>query len=195
MVSFSHLFGKKNPLDTMGIEELRLLEIRLTSKIETVQDEVRHLEQNINFHFNEAKVVQSKSQELSIARRIDTISKKREMKLSAQTQLEKELRAISNLLILKEHEADLQSAGVWENIAALEPDRVEEWLIKKNLAGEDRDALVTEITQMTGEAMTVGTEESDDLREILDAIHAVKEGNLEPEDAELRVTERRMETD
>jgi len=195
MAFFSNLFGKKNPLDSMGIEDLRVLEIRLTSKVETVQEESRRLESAIKNLFNEAKAVQSKSEELSIARRIDTISKKREMKLSAQTQLEKELRAVNNLLILKEHEADLQSAGVWENIAALEPDQVEEWLIKKNLAGEDRDALVTEITQMTGEAMTVGTEESEDLREILAAIHAVKEGDLDPEEAELRVTERRIETE
>ncbi len=195
MAFFSNLFGKKNPLDSMGIEDLRVLEIRLTSKVETVQEESRRLESAIKNLFNEAKAVQSKSEELSIARRIDTISKKREMKLSAQTQLEKELRAVNNLLILKEHEADLQSAGVWENIAALEPDQVEEWLIKKNLAGEDRDALVTEITQMTGEAMTVGTEESEDLQEILAAIHAVKEGDLDPEEAELRVTERRIETE
>ena len=68
-----------------------------------------------------------------MARRIKTISQKKEMKTAAQAKLDKELRAVSNILILKEHKADLQAAEVWEKVKKLEPEKLENWLVTQNL--------------------------------------------------------------
>ena len=184
---FSKLFGTKNPVESMKIEDLRVMEIQLGRKIEAVQDDSRKIEAEVTLFFEKAGAAKSKSEELSLARRIKTLSQKKEMKLSAQAQLEKELRAISNILILKVHEADLKSAGVWENVRTLSPDDLETWLVKKNLDSQNRDVLITEITDMTSSAMTTGVEDEEDLEEILDAIRAVKEGDMEPEEAEVKV--------
>jgi len=183
----SKLFGTKNPVESMKIEDLRVMEIQLGRKIEVVQDESRKIEAEVTLFFEKAGAAKSKSEELSLARRIKTLSQKKEMKLSAQAQLEKELRAISNILILKVHEADLKSAGVWENVRTLNPDDLETWLVKKNLDSQNRDVLITEITDMTSSAMSTGVEDEEDLEDILDAIRAVKEGDMEPEEAEVKV--------
>ncbi|MEA2014476.1 MAG: hypothetical protein U9N38_04125 [Thermodesulfobacteriota bacterium] len=171
----------------MKTEDLRIMEIQLGRKIEVLQDESKKVETEITLFFERAGAAKSKSEELSLARRIKTLSQKKQMKLSAQAQLEKELRAISNILILKEHEADLKSAGVWENVRTLSSDDLEAWLVKKNLDSQNRDVLISEITDMTSTAMTTGVEEEEDLEEILDAIRAVKEGDMEPEEAEVEM--------
>lgn len=166
----------------MSIDELKIMEIKLTNKIEELQAEVRNIEKEIQILFEKAKNAKSKSEEVSLARRIKTLLQKKEMKLNAQAQLEKELRAVSNLLILKEYEEDLKSAGVWDKLRKLDPEELEKWLISKNLEAKNRDELVSSVIEMTSMAMEVDYEE--DLDEILDAIRAVKEGNMEPEDAE-----------
>lgn len=179
---FSKIFGSKNPIESMSIDELKIMEIKLTNKIEELQAEVRNIEKEIQILFEKAKNAKSKSEEVSLARRIKTLLQKKEMKLNAQAQLEKELRAVSNLLILKEYEEDLKSAGVWDKLRKLDPEELEKWLISKNLEAKNRDELVSSVIEMTSMAMEVDYEE--DLDEILDAIRAVKEGNMEPEDAE-----------
>jgi len=179
---FSKIFGSKNLVESMSIDELKIMEIKLTNKIEELQAEVRSIEKEIQILFEKAKNAKSKSEEVSLARRIKTLLQKKEMKLNAQAQLEKELRAVSNLLILKEYEEDLKSAGVWDKLRKLDPEQLEKWLISKNLEAKNRDELVSSVIEMTSMAMEVDYEE--DLDEILDAIRAVKEGNMEPEDAE-----------
>ena len=188
---FSKIFGSKNPIESMSIDELKIMEIKLTNKIEELQTEVRSIEKEIQILFEKAKNAKSKSEEVSLARRIKTLLQKKEMKLNAQAQLEKELRAVSNLLILKEYEEDLKSAGVWDKLRKLDPEQLEKWLISKNLEAKNRDELVSSVIEMTSMAMEVEYEE--DLYEILDAIRAVKEGNMEPEDAEKMLREKKFE--
>lgn len=180
---FSKLFGSKNPVEAMDIDELRVMEIKLNSKIEDLQNEVRQIENEIQMLFEKARATKLRSEELSLARRIKTLAQKKEMKLNAQAQLEKELRAVSNVLILKEHEEDLRTAGVWENISKLKPEQLESWLITKNLRAKDRDELVSSVVDMTSMAMETGVSYEEDLDDILDTIRAVKKGDMEPEEA------------
>ncbi|AKB24120.1 hypothetical protein MSMTP_0651 [Methanosarcina sp. MTP4] len=181
---FSKLFGSKDPIDSMKTEELRVMEIKLNRKIEDLQAEVRATESEVAKLFEKAKAAKSKSEELTLARRIKTVSQRKEMKIAAQAKLDKELRAVSNMLILKEHQADLQATGVWDKVKKLEPEKLENWLVNQNLEAQDRDEIVSSIIDMTSTAMLTGVEQEDDLDDILSAIHAVKEGDLDPEEAE-----------
>jgi len=113
---FSKLFGSRDPVESTTTEDLRVMEIKLNRKIEELQAEVREAENEISKLFEKARASKSKSEELTLARRIKTISQKKEMKTAAQAKLDKELRAVSNILILKEHKADLQAAEVWEKV-------------------------------------------------------------------------------
>lgn len=186
---FSKLFGSKDPVESMTTEDIRLMEIKLNRKIDELQTEVREAENEISKLFEKARASKSKSEELTLARRIKTVSQKKEMKIAAQAKLDKELRAVSNILILKENKADLQAAGVWEKVKKLEPEKLENWLVTQNLEAQDRDSVVSSIIDMTSTAIQVGVEQEDDLDNILSAIRAVKEGDLEPDEAEEVVSE------
>jgi hypothetical protein len=186
---FSKLFGSKDPVESTTTEDLRVMEIKLNRKIEELQAEVREAENEISKLFEKARASKSKSEELTLARRIKTISQKKEMKTAAQAKLDKELRAVSNILILKEHKADLQAAEVWEKVKKLEPEKLENWLVTQNLEAQDRDSIVSSIIDMTSTAMQIGIEQEDDLEDILSAIRAVREGDLEPDEAEEVVNE------
>ncbi len=188
---FSKLFGNKDPIESMKKEDLRLMEIKLNRKIEELQAEVREIENEVSILFEKARSSKSKSEELMLARRIKTLSQRKEMKTGAQAKLDKELRAISNILILKEHKTDLQATGVWEQVRNLEPEKLEKWLVTQNLEAQDRDAIATSIIDMTSTAMLTGVEQEEDLEDILGAIRAVKEGDLEPDKAEEMVNENR----
>ena len=170
---FDTLFGRKNPIDKMKIDELREMEIRLNHKIEALSDVIRSLENKITNLFEDAKKTTSKNEELSIARRIKTVSQEKEMKYAAMAQLEKELRVVSNLLIIKEHEQDLRTAGVWDKVRGVDPDTLEKWLIAKKLDGQKRDEFVKTVIDITGSTLEPEVEE-DDLDDIMDAIHAMK---------------------
>ena len=189
----SRLFGARNPVDSMSPKDLRIMEIQLTRRIDEVAGEAKKVDGEIALLLEKARSPLSKNEEISLARRIKTLSQKKEMKLAAHAQLDKELRAVSNILILKEHEADLKSAGLWNQVKDLEPDVLEDWLIKKNLEGQSRSDLVTTITQMTSSAMSTGVEEDEELDEILDVIRAVKDGSLDPTDVDLTRDRREYE--
>jgi len=189
----SRLFGAKNPVDSMNPKDLRIMEIQLTRRIDEVAAEAKRVDGEIALLLERARSPLSKNEEISLARRIKTLSQKKDMKLAAHAQLDKELRAVSNILILKEHEADLKSAGVWNHIKDLEPDTLEDWLIKKNLEGQDRSDLITTVTQMTSSAMSVGVEDDEDLDDILGVIRAVKDGSLDPADVSLDTDRREYE--
>ena len=44
---FSKLFGPKDPVEDIGIDELKIMEIKLNKKIEDLQAEVRQIEKDI----------------------------------------------------------------------------------------------------------------------------------------------------
>lgn len=184
----SRLFGSKDPVESMDKEKLREMEIKLNSKISSLQSEIKEVDNEIQANFEKAKQAKTKSEETSFARRIKTLSQKKEMKQKAHGQIEKELRAVSNMLILKEHEADLKSSGVWNDIKNLSPDQLESWLVSKNLEAEDREHLVSSVVDMTSSAMSTGVEYEEDLDDILDTIRSVKDGDMEPEEARDSVT-------
>lgn len=181
----SRLFGLRDPISSMNLSELRETEIQLTHKVEELQEEIRQIEKDIQVNFDRAKKTTSRAEEVTFARRIKTLSQKKEMKLHAQSQREKELRAISNIIILKEDERDVPS-DVLDRLKRIDPERLEHWLISQNLRTQSREEQVSSIIDLTSEAMKIGAEEEEDLTEILDAIRMGKEQRVAPRDEEAR---------
>ena len=171
---FDTLFGRKNPIDKLKIDELREMEIRLNHKIDALSGEIRSLENKIINLFEDAKKTKSRNEEISIARRIKTVSQEKEMKYAAMAQLEKELQVVSNLLIVKEHERDLRTAGIWDKVRDVDPDTLETWLITKKLTGKSRGEFIDTVNELTSSYMEQGVEDNEGLGEILDAMHAMK---------------------
>ncbi len=172
-------FFRRNPLDSMSIEELKEMEIKLESRIGHVKAEIEHIDKEIGLILESAKKVKTKSDELSLARRLKTLKQKKEMKLKSQAKLEKELRMVSNLIIVKEYQKDLESAGVWGKLKKMSPEKVEEWLVERDLEEMNRDELVSQVIAMTSGTMEKGVEFEEDLENEIEVIRAIRKGDLE----------------
>lgn len=186
----SSLFGGGNPIDTFSLDELKVTEIQLNKKVEEIHAEVRRIDQEVQRNYDLAKESTSKSEELSYARRIKTLLQKKEMKISSQSQIEKQLRAVSNILILKEREKDLP-ADVLKRLKKIDPEKMEHYLISQKLDAMNDDAQINAITDMTSGTIEVGIEAEDDLSDILDTIRSGKEGLVTtfPEPSKVKKTE------
>jgi hypothetical protein len=172
----SSLFGGGNPIDTLSLDDLKITEIQLNKKVDDIHAEVRRIDLDVERNYDLAKKSTSQSEEVSYARRIKTLLLKKEGKLASQAQIEKEIRAVSNLVILKEREKDLPS-DVVKKLKKLDPDQMEKYLIAKKLDTMNDDAQIDAIIDMTSGTMEVGVEPEEDLTEILDTIRAGKEGS------------------
>ena len=170
----SSLFAGGNPIDSLTLDELKVTEIQLNKKVDDIHAEVRRIDQEVQRNYDLAKKSTSQSEEVSYARRIKTLLLKKEGKIASQAQIEKELRAVSNVLILKEREKDLPS-DVVKKLKKLDPERMEKFLIGKKLDTMNDDAQINAIIDMTSGTMEVGVEPEEDLSDILDTIRAGKE--------------------
>jgi len=169
----SSLFGERNPIDSFSLDDLQVTEIQLNKKVEDIHAEIRRIDKEVQRNYDLGKGSASASEEVSYARHIKTLLLKKEAKLSTQAQLEKELRAVSNIVILKQREKDLPS-GILKKIKAIDPDRMEHYLISMNLDELEDDEQLTKIISMTSSTMEVGVEPEDDLTDILATIRAGK---------------------
>lgn len=170
----SSLFAGGNPIDTVSLDELKVTEIQLNKKIEDIHTEVRRIDLDVQRNYDLAKKSTSQSEEVSYARRIKTLLLKKEAKIASQAQIEKDLRAVSNIVILKEREKDLPS-DVVKKLKKLDPEQMEKYLIGKKLDTMNDDAQIDAIIDMTSGTMEVGVEPEDDLTDILDTIRSGKE--------------------
>jgi len=169
----SSLFGERNPIDSFSLDDLQVTEIQLNKKVEDIHAEIRRIDKEVQRNYDLARGSASDSEEVSYARHIKTLLLKKEAKLSTQAQLEKELRAVSNIIILKQREKDLP-AGILKKIKAIDPNRMEHYLISMNLDEMEDDEQLTKIISMTSSTMEVGVEPEDDLTDILATIRAGK---------------------
>ena len=169
----SSLFGERNPIDSFSLDDLQVTEIQLNKKVEDIHAEIRRIDKEVQRNYDLARGSASASEEVSYARHIKTLLLKKEAKLSTQAQLEKELRAVSNIIILKQREKDLP-AGILKKIKAIDPDRMEHYLISMNLDEMEDDEQLTKIISMTSSTMEVGVEPEDDLTDILATVRAGK---------------------
>jgi len=175
----SSLFGEKNPIDSISLDDLQVTEIQLNKKVEDIHAEVRRIDKEVQRNYDMARSSASASEEVSYARHIKTLLLKKEAKLSTQAQLEKELRAVSNIVILKQREKDLP-AGVLKKIKSINPEIMEHYLLSMNLDEMEDDEQLTKIISMTSSTMEVGVEPEDDLTDILATIRAGKAQEAPP---------------
>ena len=183
---------KSGDLDSFKIKDLRLMEIKLNKKIDDLNEEIRDIAETIQKLFENARETKTKSEEITIANRIKTLNQKKDMKQNAVMQLEKELRGVSNLLILKENERDLKESGAWKKLQKMKPEKMEKWLTTKTFDQRNRQDMIDNIISMTSGAME-SVEYDSDLDDILDTIREVKGGNLEAEAASKKVMKEKKE--
>jgi len=188
----SSLFRGGNPIDSITLDELKITEIQLTKKVDDIHTEIRRNDQEVQRYYSLAKDTTSRSEEISYAGRIKTLLLQKDGKLATQAQLEKELRVVSNIIIIKEQEKDLP-AGVVKRLLSLSPEEMEKKLIGISLDRADQTKTLEYLGGITSSSIGASVEQDDDdLADILSTIRAGKNQSEPPniEKASLQKKER-----
>ncbi|UUX92873.1 hypothetical protein [Methanoplanus endosymbiosus] len=176
--------GKNKELYELPLNVLKIRDVHLSKKSDELGYEIFLIEDRIKELYKEAGNSETESEEVSIARRIESLIYRREIKLSSQISLENEYRALSNLIVLKEHENDLKNAGIWNSLSGANPERLESWLSRMNLRDKDHNGIIGEIISITSESADIRDDEIDGgLEHILKNIKSVRNGDLDPKNA------------
>jgi len=189
MSVLSRFFGKKNPLD-IPLPKLRESQIKLEYQIEKVEKEIASIDQEIARLFERAKLARTKSEELTIATKIKTLNQRKKNLQKTHMQLNKQLMLISNLVIIKENESILKGTPTWDLLKRMSPEELESHLTEMQLDAQNFNENLNRMLGMTDQTIGAGVEfeEDEELAEIMKTIHAVKEGELEPDAAAEKVT-------
>nr|WP_223211948.1 SNF7 family protein [Thermococcus henrietii] len=164
--------------------------IKLEYQIEKVENEIAGIDREIAILFERAKRARSKSEELTIATKIKTLNQRKKNLQKTHMQLNKQLMLISNLAIIKENEALLKGTPTWNLLRRMSPEELERHLTEMQLDAQNFNENLNQMLGMTDQTIGAGVdfEEDEELAEIMRTIHAVKEGELEPEVAAEKVT-------
>jgi len=189
MSFFSRFFGRKNPLD-VPLSKLNESRIKLEYQIQKIENEIAGIDREIALLFEMAKRARSKSEELTIATKIKTLNQRKKNLQKTHMQLNKQLMLISNLAIIKENESILKGTPTWNLLRNMSPEELERHLVNMQLDAQNFSESLNKMLGMTDQAIGAGAdfEEDEEIAEIMRTIHAVKEGELEPETAMEKVT-------
>ena len=176
-------FRSKNPLD-MPIGKIRESKIKLDVKIRALEEEILEIDRCIAELFERAKKAKSKSEEYTIATKIKTLSQRKKQLQNSHALLNKQMRFIDNILIIKENEEILKSTPLWNTLRSMSPEELERYLIKMKIDSENIIETLNSALGVTDDMLSSASEEYDeDIQNILSTIQAVKEGELDVEDA------------
>ncbi|WP_461865215.1 hypothetical protein [Thermococcus sp.] len=189
MSIFSKFFGKKNPLD-ISLPKLKETQIKLEYQIEKLEKDISAIDSEITLLFEQAKKARSKTEELTIATKIKTLNRRKQNLQATHAQLNKQLMLISNLVIIKENEALLRGTPTWNLLRNMSSEELERNLAEIQLDARNFSENLDQMLSITDQTIGAGVdfEEDEELAEIMRTIHAVKEGELEPELAAEKVT-------
>ena len=180
----------------MPLDKLKESKIKLDIQIRKLEDEIANIDNQITALFEKAKMAKSKSEELTIATKIKTLSQKKKQLQNSHALLNKQMRLVDNLLVIKENEAILKSTPLWDTLSKMSPEELERALIDLRLDSENVINTLNVALGITDDALSMASEEHDeDIEEILKTIHAVKEGELDVEDAKEIVSEEKRDKD
>jgi len=189
----SLFFKSKNPLD-MPIDKIRESKIVLDVKIRKLEGEILEIDRRIAKLFERAKNTESKSEELTIATEIKTLSQRKKQLQNSHALLNKQMRFIDNLLIIKENEEILKSTPLWNILRSMSPQELEMYLIEMKINNENIIEKLNSALGITEDMLSSASEEYDeDIQNILSTIQAVKEGELDVEDAKVLISKKEEE--
>lgn len=181
-------FFKKKPLE-IPLEKLKEDFVRLDLQIKNIEKEISDIEKRIEQLFEEGKKAKTRSEELTIATRIKTLSQRKQNLQVTHAQLNKQVMLVSNLIVIKENEEILKASPLYDKLQRMSFEDLENALTKFQLDRQNLNENLMLALEYTDQAIAVGYEEDEEIKEILDTMRAVKEGELDPKKAAKRMEE------
>ena len=146
-MDFKNLFKKTNNLDKLRVSELQEEELRLKSRINRLRKEIDGIEREKKKIFNDgvgADMIKKKM----IAQELKQLDMSGKLKIKNFLTLHKQYMFVSNLVIVKKYQRDLQITPVWSKIQSLSPEAFESALIRVNLSGKGFENILDDLNRI-----------------------------------------------
>jgi hypothetical protein len=183
MMDFMAMF-RKNPIDSIKTAELQEEELKLKSRINRLRKEIDKIEKQKKDKFKEgvgADLIKKKM----IAQELKQLDMEAKLKVKNFMALHKQYMFVSNLVVIKKYQRDLQKTALWSKIQAITPESFESSLIKVNLAGKGFERVIDDLNQIFALDITESDSDMDEAeKQMFDVWNSVEDGSLDLEQAE-----------
>ena len=181
------IFGKKNTIEKLSLRELQAEEIRLRNRLERLKKDINQIEKKKKQLFQEG-IGADKLKKKMLAQEIKSLDMEQKLKLKDFTMAQKQYTLIKNMIIIKKYEKELRKVGIWQKLSSVEPEQLEQALIKINLDGKEFDEMVEGLNRVF-EMEVAEFEESEDQteRELMKAWSQVEAGEADVEEVAEKV--------
>ncbi len=183
MMDFMAMF-RKNPIDSIKTGELQEEELKLKSRINRLRKEIDKIEKQKKDKFKEgvgADLIKKKM----IAQELKQLDMEAKLKVKNFMALHKQYMFVSNLVVIKKYQRDLQKTALWSKIQAITPESFESSLIKVNLAGKGFERVIDDLNQIFALDITESDSDMDEAeKQMFEVWNSVEDGSLDLEQAE-----------
>jgi len=181
------MFGRKNTIEKLSLRELQAEEIRLKNRLERLKKDINQIEKKKKQLFQEG-IGADKLKKKMLAQEIKGLDMEQKLKLKDFTTAQKQYTLIKNMIIIKKYEKELRKVGIWQKLSNVEPEQLEQALIKINLDGKEFDEMVEGLNRVF-EMEVAEFEESEDQteRELMKAWSQVEAGEADVEEVAEKV--------
>ena len=183
-MELKNLFKKSNAIVKLRITELQEEELRLKSRINRLRKEIDVIEKDKKSLFNEgigADLIKKKM----IAQELKQLDMSGKLKIKNFLTLHKQYMFVSNLIIIKKYQRDLETTQVWNKIQSLSPENFESALIKVNLSGKGFENILDDLNRIFALDITDSDSDVDEAeKQMFDIWNSVEAGSLNISEAE-----------
>ena len=177
-------FKKNTGIDSLKLSELQEEELRLKSRINRIRKEVDAIEKQKMQLFNEgvgADLIKKKM----IAQELKQLDMNGKLKLKNFVTLHKQYMFVSNLIIIKKYQRDLQTTPIWNKIQSVAPEAFESALIKVNLSGKGFENVLDDLNRVFALDVADSDTDLDEAeKQMFDIWNSVESGTLDAAEAE-----------
>ncbi|WP_206205843.1 chromosome assembly protein [Thermococcus sp. Bubb.Bath] len=181
------MFGKKNTLEKLSLRELQAEQIRLKNRLDRLKKDLNQIEKKKKQLFQEG-IGADKLKKKMLAQEIKSLDLEQKLKLKDFTMAQKQYTLVTNMIIIKKYEKELRKTGLWEKLSSVEPEQLEQALIKVNLDGKEFDEMVEGLNKVFEMEVAEFEETEDETeKELMQAWGQVEAGEADVEEVAEKV--------
>ena len=191
MVFLSSIFGKRNTIDNIRVQDLRSEQIKLATKEKALVGQITSHERQAakNFQLGSSPGI-STAQSRIYAREVSKFKARQRDKERQAMDISGKLMAIDRLVRMKERQRDLEEKGIWKTIGSMDLDKLGEILLEANIRDEQQRAMVSTINEVLGiDESGLASEEDPEISIILQHMDSARESGRVDEEFDVMTSD------
>ncbi|AIF70142.1 chromosome assembly protein [Palaeococcus pacificus DY20341] len=186
---------RKNPIEKLSLRELQEEEIRLRNRLERTKKEINSIEKKKKQLFQEgigADVLKKKM----LAQEIKSLDMEQKLKLRDFMTAQRQYTFVKNLIVVKKYEKELRRIGIWEKLSKVEPEQLENVLVKVSLDGKEFDEMVSSLNRVFEmEIAEFEAAEDQTEKELMEAWAKVETGEADVNEVATKIASKELPKD